>query len=126
MKAVVVKGIGEPKDVLVLSDMTDPPAPAQGQAIVRVRKRVVHPADYQAIRGILPGGMFASGGTPGIDGVGVTDRRYQCHLRDGKAHTFEFRGLSRLPAGGSGQGRRRSRSRAATRGDDPGVLGMRP
>src|SRR5689334_21295904 len=73
MKAVVVKGIGEPKDVLVLSDMTDPPAPAQGQAIVRVRKRVVHPADYQAIRGILPGGMFASGGTPGIDGVGVVE-----------------------------------------------------
>jgi NADPH:quinone reductase-like Zn-dependent oxidoreductase len=46
---------------------------ARASGSPRLRKRAVHPADYQTIRGFLPAEVFARGGIPGIDGVGVVE-----------------------------------------------------
>ncbi|KMQ80231.1 putative oxidoreductase [Candidatus Burkholderia pumila] len=71
MKAVMMKRSGDPSDVLAMADIPEPAAPADGDVIVRVRKRLVHPADTAAIRGFLPAAVFAPDGIPGFDGVGI-------------------------------------------------------
>jgi NADPH:quinone reductase-like Zn-dependent oxidoreductase len=73
MKAVKLKGSGEPRDVLTLSDIDNLPPPNGSNVVVHIRKRAVHPADYQTIRGFLSAEVFAPGGIPGIDGVGVVE-----------------------------------------------------
>jgi NADPH:quinone reductase-like Zn-dependent oxidoreductase len=73
MKAVKLKGSGEPRDVLTLTDIDNLPPPSGSNVVVHIRKRAVHPADYQTIRGFLPAEVFAPGGIPGIDGVGVVE-----------------------------------------------------
>ena len=67
MKAVKLKGSGEPRDVLTLSNIENLPPPNGSDVVVHIRKRVVHPADYQTIRGFLPAEVFARGGIPGIE-----------------------------------------------------------
>ncbi|MFJ4194157.1 zinc-binding dehydrogenase [Pseudomonas sp. NPDC089534] len=73
MKAVMMNGSGEPRAVLKLDEVNDPKAPQSGEAIVRIHKRIIHPADYQTIRGYLPAEVFTNAGVPGIDGVGVVE-----------------------------------------------------
>jgi len=73
MKAVIMNGSGEPRDVLKLNDVNEPKTPQSGEAIVRIHKRIIHPADYQTIRGYLPAEVFTHAGVPGIDGVGVVE-----------------------------------------------------
>ena len=73
MKAVIMKKSGDPKDFLALEDINDPAASDPESAIVRMRKRVIHPADFQTIRGYLPAEVFAPGGILGIDGTGVVE-----------------------------------------------------
>ena len=73
MKAIKLNGSGEPSEVLALTDIADLPAPTAGNVNVRMLKRVIHPADYQTIRGFLPAHIFAPGGIPGIDGVGIVE-----------------------------------------------------
>ncbi|ANE76294.1 zinc-binding dehydrogenase [Dickeya solani] len=73
MKAVLLNGSGEPKNVLSLNEINDLTAPKYGEAIVRINKRIIHPADYQTIRGFLPAEVFTHAGVPGIDGVGIVE-----------------------------------------------------
>ena len=73
MKTVFINAKGNIGDGLIVRDVADPPPPAEGEAIVRVRKRVVRAVDYQAARGLLPLNTFAQNGIPGIDGVGVVE-----------------------------------------------------
>ncbi|MCI0995686.1 zinc-binding dehydrogenase [Pseudomonas corrugata] len=73
MKAVVMGGSGEPQNVLSLKDVNELTSPGPGEAIVRLHKRIIHPADYQTIRGYLPAEIFTKAGVPGIDGVGVVE-----------------------------------------------------
>jgi len=73
MKVVMLKGSGEPRDVLTLSNIDNLPSPNGSNVIVHIRKRVVHPADYQTARGFLPVEIFAPNGVLGNDGVGVVE-----------------------------------------------------
>ncbi|WP_033580956.1 zinc-binding dehydrogenase [Dickeya chrysanthemi] len=73
MKVVVMNGSGEPRNVLSINERNDPSEPEYGQAVVRIKKRIIHPADYQTIRGYLPKEVFTHDGVPGIDGVGVVE-----------------------------------------------------
>ena len=73
MKTVFINAKGNIGDGLIVRDVADPPPPAEGEAIVRVRKRVVRAVDYQAASGLLPLNTFAQNGIPGIDGVGVVE-----------------------------------------------------
>jgi len=74
MKTVFINAKGNIGDGLIVRDVADPSPPAEGEAIVRVRKRVVRAVDYQAASGLLPLNTFAQNGIPGIDGVGVVER----------------------------------------------------
>lgn len=77
MKAMMLNGTGEPRAVLAWSDVPEPASPGEGQAIVRVTGRSIHPADTMAIRGLLPLQAFVQAfvqdGVPGIDGVGIVE-----------------------------------------------------
>jgi NADPH:quinone reductase-like Zn-dependent oxidoreductase len=73
MKAIKLNGSGEPRDVLTLSDIDDLPPPNGSNVVVHIRKRAVHPADYQTARGFLPVDVFAPHGILGNDGVGVVE-----------------------------------------------------
>lgn len=72
MKAVIVKTQGEPSEVVTVSEVADSPKLQADQVLIRVLKRIIHPADYQAIRGILPAEVLGSG-VPGSDGMGVVE-----------------------------------------------------
>jgi NADPH:quinone reductase-like Zn-dependent oxidoreductase len=74
MKAVKYHRHGEPSDVLMLEDVPDLPPPGPQEVVVRVVKRLVHPIDHLAIRGIVPRPIPPKGATPGGDGVGVVER----------------------------------------------------
>jgi NADPH:quinone reductase len=51
MKGIVLTRFGAPEKVLELKTFPDPPPPGPGEVVVRVTKRVVHPANLSMIRG---------------------------------------------------------------------------
>ena len=56
-----------------LVEVADPSPPAHDEVLISIRRRIIHPADYQAIRGILPAHIFGNSGIPGSDGMGIVE-----------------------------------------------------
>jgi NADPH:quinone reductase-like Zn-dependent oxidoreductase len=50
MRALVFEQAGDPAAVLKVADVSDP-TPVEGQALIRVTARPIHPADLAFIRG---------------------------------------------------------------------------
>ncbi|MCV4264671.1 zinc-binding dehydrogenase [Pseudomonas capsici] len=70
MKSMIYHRYGEPSEVLVLNASQNLPTPGNGEVLVHVSQRMVHPIDNLMIRGIVPVPMTDSGLVPGGDGVG--------------------------------------------------------
>jgi NADPH:quinone reductase-like Zn-dependent oxidoreductase len=73
MKSLKYYKYGEPEKVLVVNDAETLPSPGNGEVVVRVTERMVHPIDELMIRGIVPLPISEAGLVPGGDGVGVIE-----------------------------------------------------
>jgi NADPH:quinone reductase-like Zn-dependent oxidoreductase len=78
MRSIIYHQYGEPAEVLRLSEVPDLPAPAEGEVLIRVHSRPVHPGDLLGIRGRYraPGNtspVGPDGARPGFEGVGVIE-----------------------------------------------------
>ena len=71
MRAIVIREHGDPQKVALL-ETVELPAPAAGEARVRVRFAPINPADLNVIEGKYPI-RPALPGTPGVEGVGVVE-----------------------------------------------------
>ena len=69
MKALIFSETGEPKSVLKLAEIPNPPL-AAGQALVRVLLSPIHPSDLHMVRGRY-GYQPELPASPGIEGVGI-------------------------------------------------------
>ncbi|MGW6442836.1 alcohol dehydrogenase catalytic domain-containing protein [Lentzea sp. NPDC055074] len=75
MRAIAYDRHGEAGQVLGLSELPPPAAPAAGQVRVRVLSRPVHHGDLAGVQG-FPGaspGRFAAPRVPGLEGMGVVE-----------------------------------------------------
>ncbi|MDX3853962.1 zinc-binding dehydrogenase [Streptomyces sp. AK02-01A] len=75
MRAITHERQGEAVRVLSLRELSEPPAPAAGQVLVRVLSRPVHPGDLLGVEGVpgVTGQRFASPRSPGLEGMGVIE-----------------------------------------------------
>jgi NADPH:quinone reductase-like Zn-dependent oxidoreductase len=73
MKSIVYRRHGEPSEVLAYEEVAAPAQPGSNEVLVRVTKRMVHPIDGLAVRGIVPSPIPPAGAIPGGDGVGVVE-----------------------------------------------------
>ena len=71
IRAIVIREHGDPQKVALL-ETVELPAPAAGEARVRVRFAPINPADLNVIEGKYPI-RPALPGTPGVEGVGVVE-----------------------------------------------------
>jgi NADPH:quinone reductase-like Zn-dependent oxidoreductase len=75
MRTITYDRQGDAAQVLRLSELLDPPAPAAGQVQVRVLARPIHPGDLGGVEG-FPGGppqRFAAPRIPGVEGMGIVE-----------------------------------------------------
>lgn len=71
MLSVRFDKFGEPADVLRVEERLKP-APGNGEVLVRMRARPIHPSDLLTVRGIY-GSLPALPATPGIEGAGTIE-----------------------------------------------------
>lgn len=71
MLSVRFDRFGEPSEVLHL-DERPRPAPGDGEVLVQMRARPIHPSDLLTVRGLY-GSLPVLPATPGIEGVGVIE-----------------------------------------------------
>jgi NADPH:quinone reductase-like Zn-dependent oxidoreductase len=74
MKSIVYRRHGEPSEVLAYEEIAAPAQPGPNEVIVRVTKRMLHPIDGLAVRGIVPSPIPPTGAIPGGDGVGIVEQ----------------------------------------------------
>ncbi len=74
MKSIVYRRHGEPSEVLTYEEIAAPTQPGPHEVTVRVTKRMVHPIDGLAVRGIVPSPIPPTGAIPGGDGVGIVEQ----------------------------------------------------
>ncbi len=75
MRTITYDRQGDAAQVLRLSALPDPPAPAAGQVQVRVLARPIRPGDLGGVEG-FPGGppqRFAAPRIPGVEGMGIVE-----------------------------------------------------
>jgi NADPH:quinone reductase-like Zn-dependent oxidoreductase len=70
MHAIMYDQHGEPGAVLRLGSLPDPAAPLEGQVVVRVTVRPVHPGDLIGVRG-RGSDRLAGPSVPGVEGAGL-------------------------------------------------------
>lgn len=78
MRSVIYHQYGEPSEVLHLTEVPELPSPAEGEVLIRVHSRPVHPGDLIGIRGRYraPGNtaqVGPDGARPGFEGMGVIE-----------------------------------------------------
>ncbi len=78
MRSIIYHQYGEPADVLHLTEAPELPAPAQGEVLIRVTHRPIHPGDLLGVRGRYraPGNsapVGPEGARPGFEGAGVIE-----------------------------------------------------
>ncbi|MTV37378.1 zinc-binding dehydrogenase [Duganella radicis] len=78
MRSIIYHQYGEPAEVLRLTEVPELPAPGEGEVLIRVLGRPVHPGDLLGIRGRYraPGNtapVGPDGARPGFEGVGVIE-----------------------------------------------------
>lgn len=78
MRSIIYHQYGEPAEVLRVTEVPELPAPAEGEVLIRVHSRPVHPGDLIGIRGRYraPGNtapVGPDGARPGFEGVGVIE-----------------------------------------------------
>ena len=78
MRSIVYERYGEPNQVLKLQDVPNPPPPNEGEVLVRVLSRPVHPGDLIGVRGGYRSprniaGVPAGGARPGFEGYGIVE-----------------------------------------------------
>jgi NADPH:quinone reductase-like Zn-dependent oxidoreductase len=70
VRAIVHERYGDPREVLSLASLPMSPDPGQGEVLIRVGVRPVHPGDLQGVSG--PGGGETGGPrSPGLEGMGT-------------------------------------------------------
>ncbi len=78
MRSIIYHQYGEPAEVLHLTEAPELPPPAQGEVLIRVTARPIHPGDLLGVRGRYraPGNtapVGPEGARPGFEGAGVIE-----------------------------------------------------
>ncbi|NYE62772.1 NADPH:quinone reductase-like Zn-dependent oxidoreductase [Duganella sp. 1224] len=78
MRSIIYHQYGEPAEVLHLTEAPELPPPSQGEVLIRVTHRPIHPGDLLGVRGRYraPGNtapVGVDGARPGFEGAGVIE-----------------------------------------------------
>ena len=60
MRALQIRSLGAPKDVLELVDLPEPRAPAGGEVLIGVEHAPISMNDLYLIQGVYPGSAFTA------------------------------------------------------------------